>query len=101
MNFHVSCEKKAQELRFLFLHIALTIFQALDDEGYIPFLEGVHHTPSFSLDAEDSLEAHVLQMVRSQGLLAGEHLADFGNRQLWVLLEQVNNTQAQRVRHRL
>lgn len=92
MNFHVWREKKAQELRFLLLHIALTIFQALDDQGYISLLEGIHHAPAFPFDAEDSLQAHILQVVRGQGLFAGEHLADLRHRQLWVLFEQVNNT---------
>ena len=92
MSIHVLCEKKAQELRFLLLHIALTIFQALDDQGDVSLLEGVHHAPAFPFDAEDTLQAHILQVVRGQGLLAGEHLADLGNRQFWVLLEQVNNT---------
>lgn len=80
MNIHVFCEKKAQELRFLLLHIALTIFQALDDQGDISLLERIHHASAFPFDTEDALQSHILQVMGSQGLLTGKHFTDFRNR---------------------
>ena len=37
------------------LHIALAVFQTLDDERYIPFFEGVEHAATISFDTEKSL----------------------------------------------
>lgn len=42
------------------LHITLTVLQAFDDEGDVAFFEGIHHATTFTLNAQDPFEAHVL-----------------------------------------
>ena len=81
------------------LHIALAIFQAFYNERYVPFFQGVHHAPSFSLNAQDALQAHILEMVRREGLLAAQFLANLRHGKAGVLLQKVNNAEPQRIGH--
>jgi len=87
---------RADAFSFL-LHITLAILQAFDDQTNIPFFQGIHHAATIPLDAENSFQAHILQMVGRQRLLATQHLTDFGNRQFGMLFQQMDNTEAQRV----
>lgn len=63
-----------------FLHVTLAIFQAFDNEGDISFLEGVKHTAPIAFYRKDTFHAHVLQVMRSQGLLAIQHGTYLTNR---------------------
>ncbi len=41
------------------LHIALAVFQALDNEGDVPLFQEVHHFSTIASNSEYSLEAHI------------------------------------------
>lgn len=75
------------------LHIALAIFKALYDEGYIPFLQGVHHAAAFPFDTKYTLQPHILKVMRSKRLLASQFFTDLGNRKPGILLQQMNDPQ--------
>ena len=76
-------------------HIAVTIFQTLNDQGHVALFEGIEHVAAIPLDAEDAFEAHVLQVVGNQGLFTSQHVTDFGDRELGVLFQQVDDSQPQ------
>ena len=46
------------------LHIAVAIFQTLDDQGHVALFEGIKHIAAIAFDAKDAFEAHVLEMMR-------------------------------------
>jgi len=81
-------------------NVALAIVETFQNEGNIPFFQGIQHTPTFPFDRNQTPQTHVLQMVRGKGLLAAQHVANLGDRQFGVLFEQVNDAQAHRVSYR-
>jgi len=81
-------------------NVALAIVETFQNEGNIPFFQGIQHTPTFPFDRNQTPQTHVLQMVRGEGLLAAQHVANFGDRKFRMLFEQVNDAQAHRVSYR-
>lgn len=81
-------------------NVALAIVETFQNEGNIPFFQGIQHTPTFPFDRNQTPQTHVLQMVRGKGLLAAQHVANFGYRKFRMLFEQMNDAQAHRVSYR-
>lgn len=52
----------------VFLHIAVAVLQAGDNGGDIALFKRVEHTAAIPFGMQDTLKAHILQMVGSQGL---------------------------------
>lgn len=71
----------------------LAILETFDNRIDAAFFKGIEHGASLPSGQEDSFQAHDLQVVGSQGLLASEHFTNLRNGAFRILFQQMDNSQ--------